>query len=206
MSLPYSEVPHRRKHSGNRLGFCYNPRQSRLALRAPADGMARLYCHSSGLSPCEDALDVPRQNNPAPRLEIAGDLYGAMIAHVQHHVPEEACGLIAFDGRQRAVKLFPGTNVEHSRTRYRMDLDEVIDALSEMEAQGWDLGAIFHSHPETSAEPSATDLQYAYYPNALMVIISLAGKDPEVRAFRVDGAVREVTVKVLDEPNGVLAG
>jgi proteasome lid subunit RPN8/RPN11 len=147
-------------------------------------------------------MDASRQNNPVPRLEISGDLYQAMIAYVQQQAPEEACGLIAFDRGQRAVKVFPGTNVEHSTIRYRMDSDEVVDALGEMEHRGWELGAIFHSHPETPAEPSNTDLQYAFYPNALMVIISLARKDPEVRAFRVDGTVREVPVKVLDVRNG----
>lgn len=144
-------------------------------------------------------MDASRHHKIAPRLEISGDLYEAMIAYVQQQAPEEACGLIAFDRWQRAVRLFPGTNVEHSTTRYRMDSDEVVDALGEMERRGWELGAIFHSHPETPAEPSNTDLQYAFYPNALMVIISLARKDPDVRAFRVDGTVREVPVTVLDE-------
>lgn len=148
-------------------------------------------------------MDALRQNSPAPRLEIAGDLYEAMIAYVQRQAPEEACGLIAFDRRQRAVMLFPGTNVEHSTTRYVMDNGEVEDALVEMDRRGWELGAIFHSHPETPAEPSNTDLQYAFYPNALMVIISLASERPEVRAFRVDGPVREVSVKVLGQPSGV---
>ncbi len=147
-------------------------------------------------------MNASRQINPAPGFEISGDLYRAMIAYVQQQAPEEACGLIAFDRGQRAVKLFPGTNVEHSTIRYRMDSDEVVDALGEMEHRGWELGAIFHSHPETPAEPSNTDLQYAFYPNALMVIISLARKDPEVRAFRVDGTVREVPVKVLDARKG----
>lgn len=131
-------------------------------------------------------------------IAITRDLYEKMIAHVRTSAPYEGCGLIAFDG-DRPVKIFPGTNTERSATRYNMDPGEVVAALDEMERHGWWLGAIFHSHPRTAATPSQTDLRYAYYPDAFMIIISLASDPPDVRAFRVDGSVREVPVVVLPD-------
>jgi len=126
-----------------------------------------------------------------------------MIAHLQRVAPQEGCGLIAFAaGRPgRAVQLFEGTNTERSTTRYNMDPGEVLAALNEMERRGWELGAIYHSHPRSAAEPSETDLAYFYYPDALMVIVSLAGPSPELRAYRVgfEGAsVQPVPVRVIE--------
>jgi proteasome lid subunit RPN8/RPN11 len=141
-------------------------------------------------------MDGTRRVAPAERLEIGIDLYEQMIAYVRDLAPEEGCGLIAFGG-ERAVKLFPGTNIERSQTRYSMDPNEVVAAFDEIEQQGWKLGAIFHSHPRSAAHPSNTDLRYAFYPEALMVIISLAHEPPEVRASQVDGRVHEVPIVVL---------
>lgn len=129
-------------------------------------------------------------------VQLPANLYDAMIAHVRAALPYEGCGLLAFDG-DRPVAIFPGTNTERSETRYNMDPAEVVAALNEMERRGWHLGAIFHSHPKSEARPSRTDLDYAYYPDALMVIISLAVDPPDVRAFRVDGDVREVQLAIV---------
>jgi proteasome lid subunit RPN8/RPN11 len=99
------------------------------------------------------------------------------------------------------VRVFPGTNTELSPSRYNMDLGEVLQAFNEIHRQGWELGAIFHSHPRTAAEPSQTDLQLAFYPEALTVIVSLAGTEPIVRAYRLASdhtSFEEVSIAVID--------
>ena len=131
-------------------------------------------------------------------LTIRVDLYRCMIAHLRATLPLEGCGLIACDA-VGAVKLYPGTNTEASETRYNMDLAEVVAAFDEIERCNWQLGAIYHSHPQTPARPSATDLSYAFYPDALMVIVSFASEPPDVRAFRVDADITEVPVVILGE-------
>ena len=60
-------------------------------------------------------------------------------------------------------------------------------ALLEIESSRWALGAIYHSHPSGPARPSPTDLAEAYYPDALAVIVSLAGAIPRTGAFALDG-------------------
>ncbi|MBX6343025.1 MAG: Mov34/MPN/PAD-1 family protein, partial [Thermomicrobiaceae bacterium] len=69
--------------------------------------------------------------------------------------------------------------------------------------RGWQLGAIFHSHPDTPARPSLTDLRHAYYPEALMVIVSFQTDPPTTRAYQVrvgDDAeiVREVPIEIVE--------
>jgi proteasome lid subunit RPN8/RPN11 len=121
-----------------------------------------------------------------------------MIAHLRATLPLEGCGLIACDAAG-AVKLYPGTNTAASETRYNMDLAEVVAAFDEIERRDWRLGAIYHSHPHSPAKPSATDLSYAFYPDALMVIVSFESDPPEIRAFQVDGSINEVPIVILGE-------
>ena len=132
-------------------------------------------------------------------LVLPGRMRDRLVAHLQRVAPHEGCGLIACD-RQGAVKLYEGTNIERSPSRYNMDPAEVLEALNEIEQCGWELGAIYHSHPQTPAEPSETDLAYHAYPGALMVIVSLAGARPDLRAYRITGRGRAhpVPVRVLE--------
>lgn len=143
-----------------------------------------------------------------PREELASEapdvlrmcvaLYQEMIDHLRSTLPLEGCGIIAMlDGA--AVRLFPGTNTESSETRYNMDLAEIVDAFDAIDRNGWKLGALFHSHPHSAPIPSETDLANAFYPDALMVIVSFSSERPETRAYRVDGSVREVPVQIVTE-------
>jgi len=122
-----------------------------------------------------------------------------MLAHVRAAYPREGCGLLA--GRDGEIcRWFPGTNVHpEPLVRYRMDDRELLTAFREMERNGWDLLAIFHSHPQGPAYPSPTDIAQAYYPGSLYLICSLARPEaPELRGFWiVDGQVREHPVEVI---------
>lgn len=135
---------------------------------------------------------------PIERFEISDSLVDQMIDHVRREYPNEGCGLVAMTKDGQAVKVFPGTNTERSPTRYNMHLGEVVEAFNEMDASGWKLGAIFHSHPRSAALPSQTDLRHAYYPEALMVIISLAGDCPEIRAFQIEGPAGDCQPREVD--------
>ncbi len=126
-------------------------------------------------------------------LIVNGVLLDEMLAHVAGLWPEEACGLVG--GRDgRAVRLYPVENTRHSPVAFEMDPLQQIKAMLAMEAEGLELIAIYHSHPDGPARPSATDVANAYYPDAVQLIISLADRArPSVRAFTIiDGVVTEV--------------
>ena len=61
---------------------------------------------------------------------------------------------------------------------------------------GAEIVAIYHSHPESPAYPSATDVELAFWPEAVYLICSLADpSQPTIRAFRIrDGAIAEVAL------------
>ncbi len=153
----------------------------------------------SGQRPVTDSAisaDVDVSNiGDGPHLRIPAGLYDEMIDHLRSNLPLEGCGIIACES-DVAVKVFRGTNTESSETRYNMDLAEIVDAFEEIDRHEWQLGALFHSHPQSIPVPSQTDLAHAYYPDTLMVIVSFASEPPDARAYRVDGTVREVPIEI----------
>ncbi len=124
-----------------------------------------------------------------------------ILTHAREGKPNEVCGLIA--GRDgHPVKLYRTTNNDPMpRVRYNVEPRELLDALREIEEKGWDLLAIYHSHPESEAYPSGTDVSLSYYPQAVYLIASLADElAPVVRAFRiVDRQITELDL-VVDGP------
>jgi [CysO sulfur-carrier protein]-S-L-cysteine hydrolase len=127
------------------------------------------------------------------RLELPAALRDDIVAHARAEAPKEACGLVA--GKDaRATRVIRCTNAHPAPvTRYTIDPREQLRAFRDMEANGEELVAIYHSHPATQAYPSPTDRAEAHYPDAFYVLVSLRDSTAEVRAFRVrDGWVRQV--------------
>lgn len=124
-----------------------------------------------------------------------------IIAHAREESPNECCGIIA--GRDgRAVKLFRAVNAEASPYRYNVDSRDLFRINQEIEGNGWDFLAIYHSHVSTGAYPSATDIRLAAWPQAYYLIVSLADQaDPALRAFRIrDGLISEEELEIVDSP------
>lgn len=131
-------------------------------------------------------------------MKIARELYDQLIAHARAEAPNECCGMIASaDGA--AVRIFPAENTAASPLRYEIDGRQQLEILDAIEDAGHELGAIYHSHTRTVPEPSQTDINLAFYPDSLYVIVGLKDAEPDVRAWRiVDGAVSEAELTVVE--------
>src|SRR3990172_4744491 len=118
-------------------------------------------------------------------LHLSGRYAAEMIAHARDDYPYEVCGILAGnDGR--VAHLYRTTNSEKSETRYFMEPREQLRFMQDMDEKGWDMLAIYHSHPKTQAYPSPTDVSLAYYPDSLYVIVTLMKPDsPQIRAFTI---------------------
>ncbi len=129
-------------------------------------------------------------------MRIAAELYEQMIDHARAEAPNECCGMIGSrDGE--AVSLHRATNAAASPLRYEIDGAEQIRIYNEIEDAGLELGAIYHSHTRTEPYPSQTDINLAFYPDSLYVIVGVAGSEPDVRAFTIrDGEVAEAELIV----------
>jgi len=127
---------------------------------------------------------------------IASSLLQEMVDHALADAPNECCGMVAsHDGE--AVSVFRATNTAASPLKYEIDPREQYRIQSEIEDAGLDLGAIYHSHTRSAPYPSQTDINLAFYPESLYIIVGVAGEAPEVRAYRIlDGQVQEATLDV----------
>jgi proteasome lid subunit RPN8/RPN11 len=125
-------------------------------------------------------------------LRLPAAVRAAMIDHARAEYPNESCGLLGGNPDGIATQFVPCRNTDASPTSYTLDPQDQISAINRFEDEGWELLAIFHSHPHTAAYPSPTDQRLAFYPDSLYVIASLADRErPELRAFFI--REREVT-------------
>jgi proteasome lid subunit RPN8/RPN11 len=130
-------------------------------------------------------------------MRIPKEMVAEIVAHAEADAPNECCGMIAASDGQ-AVRVYRATNTAASPLRYEIDGLEQFHIQTEIEDAGWDLGAIYHSHTRSPPVPSQTDINLAFYPDALYLIVGVAGDEPEVRAFHiVDSQVEEVELAVV---------
>jgi proteasome lid subunit RPN8/RPN11 len=129
-------------------------------------------------------------------MRIPSELYAQIIEQARAEAPNECCGMIGTrDGE--AVRIYPTVNAAASPLRYEIDGAEQLRIYNEIEDADLELGAIYHSHTRTDPYPSQTDINLAFYPDSLYVIVGVAGPEPKVRAFSIrDGEVGEAEIEV----------
>jgi proteasome lid subunit RPN8/RPN11 len=132
-------------------------------------------------------------------MRIPRSMLDRIVAQARDEAPNECCGMIAArDGA--AVVLHPARNAAASPLRYEIDGMEQYRIQSAIEDAGHELGAIYHSHTRSAPLPSQTDINLAFYPDALYVIVGVAGEEPDVRAWRIAGG--EVDEAALEVEEG----
>jgi proteasome lid subunit RPN8/RPN11 len=126
-----------------------------------------------------------------------------IIAHARQADPTECCGLVGGDG-VRARSLYPLRNMAlNGLVAYEAAPEDLFAAQHQMRDRGEQLLGIYHSHPRSAVPaPSETDVRLAYYPQAVYLIIGLAGSEPVMRAFRIskrEERWEEVEYAITDE-------
>jgi [CysO sulfur-carrier protein]-S-L-cysteine hydrolase len=130
-------------------------------------------------------------------MRISQALYDELVAHARADAPDECCGMVASrDGD--AIEVYRAENSAHSPLRYEIDGAEQYRIQMAIDDADLDLGAIYHSHTRSEPYPSQTDINLAFYPDALYIIVGLAsGPEAKVRAYTIRGgqvAEAELTV------------
>lgn len=122
-----------------------------------------------------------------------------MLAHAQETYPEECCGLLAGAG-SLPTHIYRVQNAHPTpKIFYEMAPKEQFYTFKNMRHNGLTLAAIYHSHPESPARPSASDIRLAYDPEPYYLLVSLQQREaPDLRAYRiVDGAVTEEHIDIM---------
>jgi len=115
-------------------------------------------------------------------LRIKQEIIDKIVEHGRSEAPLEACGYLAEkDGV--VCKYIAMKNVDASPVHYSMDPAEQFAAARNCRAEGLNIRAVYHSHPETAAHPSAEDIKLAYDPALSYIIVSLAESNPIINSF-----------------------
>jgi len=104
--------------------------------------------------------------------------------------PEECCGLLSGTGDPPTITgVHPSDNVRATRKRDRFEVDPKVrfDLMRALEDGPGRIVGHYHSHPDHSAEPSPHDLEMAFEPDLLWLIVAVeGGRASETTAHRVN--------------------
>jgi [CysO sulfur-carrier protein]-S-L-cysteine hydrolase len=121
----------------------------------------------------------------------------ALVEHANRELPNEACGLVLFDG-ETAEDYVPARNASPSPYRFQLELDPVTWAdLNDRE-----LGqAVFHSHVSSPPRPSRTDVEnIGLWAGQPYLIYSV--RTDELAGWRITGGGMEPIVLDSDRTAG----
>jgi proteasome lid subunit RPN8/RPN11 len=134
----------------------------------------------------------------ARSIHIAKQVSAQLVKQARRSPALECCGLLA--GRDGTItRSFPAVNAASDpAASYDIAPEELFRLMREMRAAGLELLGIYHSHPNGRNEPSASDVERAYYPDAAYFIISPREDAAQlVRAFSIhDGRMAELAIEI----------
>ena len=131
---------------------------------------------------------------------MARALLDELIAHAVQEAPNECCGMVAVEPGvpARAARVHRAVNTAASPLRFEVDGRELLHTIEQIEEDGCELGAIYHSHTRSEPYPSQTDINFAAnWPGVEWIIVGLAnGQEPQARSYLIDdGEIEEVGIQ-----------
>ena len=122
-----------------------------------------------------------------------------MIAHALDEHPNECCGVLV--GVDNVVSnLYRITNKAASSYRYLMDPQEQFEAIRDAEKRGFDILGFYHSHTNSPAYPSATDVRMALQSGWLdveyVLLSTIDQLKPVINSYIIteEGEITEVSI------------
>jgi proteasome lid subunit RPN8/RPN11 len=120
------------------------------------------------------------------RLLVPPDVLSELVAQAKAELPNECCGMLAgvlAGGVGRVVRRIPLRNQLADPKRFFNNGQDLCRPQRECREAGLEFLAVYHSHPTSEPVPSRTDLEQHEWHGLATVIVSLAGAEPEVRAW-----------------------
>jgi len=134
-------------------------------------------------------------------LTISRAIVDAILQQSRAEYPDECCGVILGPvGYDSPIRHKIMVNAAHSPTFYEFDPKDLLALYREVDDNDEEIVVIYHSHTETEAYPSRTDIAYAGEPGAHYVLVSTREEiapATEFRSYRIiDGVVTEEEVSI----------
>lgn len=131
-------------------------------------------------------------------IHIKQKIVDQIIIHAQKVNPIEACGYLAGNG-DTITQSYEIRNIDNSEEHFSFDPAEQFTVVRKVREAGIGIMANYHSHPKSPARPSEEDIRMAYDPDILYLIISLADKTPQIKAYNIQQSkVEEETIQIIN--------
>jgi proteasome lid subunit RPN8/RPN11 len=120
-------------------------------------------------------------------MSMALKIHRTPLEQIRRHgaetYPYECCGALVgnFDETGKTVKAVVRCGNAHGnspRNRYRISPDELVRIQCEAQLAGRDIVGFYHSHPDSSAMWSGTDLAEAHWTGCSYIITSVEDGEP----------------------------
>ncbi len=123
------------------------------------------------------------------KLQVSENLLKEIHAHTGRDYPDECCGLLIgrFDGSIFTVtRIVDSPNISATKlTNFEIDPGVRIKLERELRGQDEMIIGHYHSHPNGLAQPSPRDMEAAFEPDLIWLIIAVgAGGVQEARAWQ----------------------
>lgn len=122
-----------------------------------------------------------------PPLVLPPAIRRVILAHAHRVQPDECCGLLVGRG-STCWAAMPVENVARDRRR-RFEVDPrahiALRRALRSVRPALEIVGVYHSHPSTAPTPSPTDVAEAHYPAWLYVVVGIAGRRRQIRAYRL---------------------
>jgi proteasome lid subunit RPN8/RPN11 len=136
-------------------------------------------------------------------MVIARELLDELIEHALADAGNEVGGVLSVDPGPPApaVRSYRATNIHRSPLKFEIDSLELLDLWQAIEGEGFEMGAVYHSHVRSAPYPSQTDINFAAnWPGVEWIIIGLNEGEPKVCSYLIRGSeVTEVPIEVTAE-------
>ncbi|MGA1258476.1 MAG: Mov34/MPN/PAD-1 family protein [Ilumatobacteraceae bacterium] len=131
------------------------------------------------------------------RLVITDAIEQQIADHARECKPHEMCGLlVGAPGGDEVLEFHPCRNAAASAIVYTLDPKDYMKVEQSADDRGLVVIGVVHSHTQTEAYPSATDVAQAPDPNWNYAILSLKYDPPRLRNYRIDaGEISETAIE-----------
>ncbi len=138
----------------------------------------------------------PESEMASTVLQLPEELRQKVELVVDASYPFEACGVMIGHNEGSAGQVVikdvfhaRNLNVERARDRFLLDPEDHLAADRVARECGLDVVGFWHSHPDHSAQPSATDLEAAWEGYSYLIVSTAAFGTNEFKSWRLDGGL-----------------
>ena len=151
-----------------------------------------------------ETRDPPQDQAPNPIHDSAGDklkvamsiAYGVareIADHALADAPREVCGILGGRGDNITKCISVSNAAAAPESQFKLDPNEQLNALKALDELGLTWLGVYHSHPKSPPIPSESDIDAAADGALLHLIVSLEGRKPRLKLWRIeDHSVRPV--------------